>query len=520
MWKRVNELHKTIHVMIRNKIATAPKDALYICGNSDFKVLFDFDADWAEHDVKTARFKYNGTHLDVLFEGNECPVPVLSDIYNFRVGVFAGNLKTSTEAYVSAKKSVLCGSGSPAAPSPDVYAQIMEMLNEIAQNGVTSDQIEEALAKYLEKNPIDGINEEELNKAVEAALEEAKESGAFKGDPGEPGPAGADGKDGAQGPKGDKGDKGDPGDPGPAGADGKDGSDYVLTDADKQEIAGMVNVPGGGGSSIELDTTLKVSGKAADAKVTGDALNELKEAIDAQGEEIAKRAKDADLAAVAKSGSYNDLTNKPTIPTVPTALKNPNKLTFKGAVTAEYDGSTAVEVTIPEGGSGTGGSSGGSAGLTGTQTLLASGTIPSGTAKLTAVDTGVTYDEFLKHRFVKVTLKSTESNFPEYAFRSSPSAAWHWNPLGAYTNANPIFSGHYTVFEPDGVLLRSAQTRSTAYSTLGPEKFLIDNYNIDVFDCFYSYAAWHKYEGANTMKITFSNSDTTADWNWWIYALD
>lgn len=43
------------------------------------------------------------------------------------------------------------------------------------------------------------------------------------------------------------------------------------------------------------------------------------------------------------------------LPTVPAALPNPNKLTFSGAVSAEYDGSSAVEVVIPAGGSGGGG---------------------------------------------------------------------------------------------------------------------------------------------------------------------
>lgn len=38
------------------------------------------------------------------------------------------------------------------------------------------------------------------------------------------------------------------------------------------------------------------------------------------------------------------------IPTVPNALPNPNKLTFTGAVEAEYDGSEAVSVEIPAGG--------------------------------------------------------------------------------------------------------------------------------------------------------------------------
>ncbi|MFW5609155.1 MAG: hypothetical protein ACOCNF_06905 [Prevotella pectinovora] len=47
------------------------------------------------------------------------------------------------------------------------------------------------------------------------------------------------------------------------------------------------------------------------------------------------------------SGNYNDLTNKPTIPT---ALPNPNALTIKiGSTTVTYDGSTAQTVTIADG---------------------------------------------------------------------------------------------------------------------------------------------------------------------------
>ena len=45
------------------------------------------------------------------------------------------------------------------------------------------------------------------------------------------------------------------------------------------------------------------------------------------------------------SGSYNDLIDKPTIPT---ALPNPNAITFTGAVTGSYNGSEAVTINIPE----------------------------------------------------------------------------------------------------------------------------------------------------------------------------
>ena len=78
----------------------------------------------------------------------------------------------------------------------------------------------------------------------------------------------------------------------------------------------------GGGATVELDTTLTQSGKAADAKVVGDKLSELNQANAQQDKVIATKANDEDLAKVAKSGSYDDLTGKPTIPgayTLPTA---------------------------------------------------------------------------------------------------------------------------------------------------------------------------------------------------------
>lgn len=98
------------------------------------------------------------------------------------------------------------------------------------------------------------------------SLQELKDgiaAGNFKGEKGDPGPigpVGPQGEQGPQGPKGDtgetgpqgqKGDKGDTGAQGPAGADGKDGAP---------------------GKDATVDGTLTQSGKAADAKVTGDAL--------------------------------------------------------------------------------------------------------------------------------------------------------------------------------------------------------------------------------------------------------
>ena len=54
------------------------------------------------------------------------------------------------------------------------------------------------------------------------------------------------------------------------------------------------------------------------------------------------------FATVATSGSYNDLSNKPTIPTIPSSLKNPNALTISlnGTSQGAYDGSAVKNINI------------------------------------------------------------------------------------------------------------------------------------------------------------------------------
>ena len=51
------------------------------------------------------------------------------------------------------------------------------------------------------------------------------------------------------------------------------------------------------------------------------------------------------------SGNYEDLQGKPTIPTVPTKLPNPQSLTITyGGKEYTYDGSEAITITIETGG--------------------------------------------------------------------------------------------------------------------------------------------------------------------------
>ncbi len=63
----------------------------------------------------------------------------------------------------------------------------------------------------------------------------------------------------------------------------RDGNDYVLTEADKQEIAGMVEVTGGGSGAGIDDTTPSTETTYSSSKIDA-LLNEQKEAIDAKGD--------------------------------------------------------------------------------------------------------------------------------------------------------------------------------------------------------------------------------------------
>lgn len=248
-----------IEVNISNKIARlVNEDTVGVCGNSDYMIQFNFDDEWKPYETKTARFKFNGKYTDVVFTGNQCAMPVIYNTYSVEIGVYAGDLHTTTSALLKMKKSVLCDGGTPSDPTPSVYDQIMELLKSAKETDPTVPDWAKAETKpTYTAEEVGAIGTDKLPTAIDAALAQAKASGEFDGAPGKDGVNGKDGApgaDGAQGPKGDagpqgeKGDKGDTGERGPAGpegpkgADGKapvKGTDY-WTDVDKAEIVQSV----------------------------------------------------------------------------------------------------------------------------------------------------------------------------------------------------------------------------------------------------------------------------------------
>lgn len=119
---------KKIYVSIREKTATYTSAEAIVCGNSDYVVHFDFDSEWEGEKVKTARFIYNRKYVDVVFSGSDCPVPVLTGTKVVAVGVYAGDLMTTTPVFISCKAAITDENGTPDAPDESVYNQIIELV--------------------------------------------------------------------------------------------------------------------------------------------------------------------------------------------------------------------------------------------------------------------------------------------------------------------------------------------------------------------------------------------------------
>lgn len=102
-------------------------------GNTGYVIEFDFDSEWDEFAEKTARFVYcdkqGARHwIDVPITGNTCNTPKLERIDRVEVGVYAGNIRTSTMARIPCLWSILDYQAEKSAPKRDCFREIMELL--------------------------------------------------------------------------------------------------------------------------------------------------------------------------------------------------------------------------------------------------------------------------------------------------------------------------------------------------------------------------------------------------------
>lgn len=142
-----------IEVNVSNKIARlADKNTVAVCENSDYVIHFNFDEEWVAYETKTARFKWGGKYTDVVFTGNECAMPVINNVYSVKIGVYAGNLHTTTSALLMMKKSILCGNEPESPASQEVKNEFLGVLDK--RTGDLAD-----LQTDAKDNLVDAINE-------------------------------------------------------------------------------------------------------------------------------------------------------------------------------------------------------------------------------------------------------------------------------------------------------------------------------------------------------------------------
>lgn len=123
--------NKQIHISVRNKIAElVDKEQYLVCGNNDYEVVFDFDGDWSGINAKTAVFIYGNTPVHQPFVGNVCNGVEIKNATLCAIGVFAGDIKTTTGATIKCMPSIRDIGGVPKAPSQEVYDKIMKLLEE------------------------------------------------------------------------------------------------------------------------------------------------------------------------------------------------------------------------------------------------------------------------------------------------------------------------------------------------------------------------------------------------------
>ena len=157
-------------IKIKDKIAK-PLNNCVICDNSDYTVKFIFDEEWEKEPLRIARFIWNKQYVDVQFTGDTCEVPIISKTNNLAIGVYAGDLRTTTPAILTCYTSILSEDVIEHSVTPSEYEEIMKLLNAQATDIAALKAVDKRIWTNLDT----------INKTASAAKVKAEE-GVAKAD--------------------------------------------------------------------------------------------------------------------------------------------------------------------------------------------------------------------------------------------------------------------------------------------------------------------------------------------------
>ena len=269
-------------VKVRKKVAQGCGRRI-VCANSDYTVRFDLDEEWSGYAAKTMRVDYgNGTYTDVVFTGEAAALPVIRGRRMIRIGLYAGNIHTTTPAAYECEESISDAGGIPAAPEADVYAQLTELLEsgkikgEKGDTGARGPQGEKGDTGATGPQGATGPRGPQgaTGAAFTYDMFTAAQLAALKGEKGDKGATGPKGDPGEQGPQGEKGDTGATGPQGatgPRGPQGETGAAFTYDMFTAAQLAALKGEKGDTGAAGPKGDPGEQGpqGKKGDAGATG-----------------------------------------------------------------------------------------------------------------------------------------------------------------------------------------------------------------------------------------------------------
>lgn len=172
-----------INITVKGKVASSDTKVI-VNGNSDYAVNWVLDGEWADYDTKTMRVRFfDGSVINSIFSGTSCSLPVITETCMIEIGLFAGDLITSTPAVINCIRCIRDDEGPVQDPTPSIYDQLLAKLNELGSGSAM--RVDGGYVQYSTDN-----GKTWVNLIAEADL---------KGGPGAPGTPGTPGKDGVDG---------------------------------------------------------------------------------------------------------------------------------------------------------------------------------------------------------------------------------------------------------------------------------------------------------------------------------
>ncbi len=285
----------------------------YINANT---VHFEFCERWADMEI-TAQFTQNDKTYNRLVDDVTKTVTLpneitAGDVFISAFGVHpdSGMRITSVAVKKTVDKSGFVGDGeTPIPPTPDLYAQLLAEINDM---GASEEDIKNAVNAYLDENPVQSgatVEQAAQIEANRAAIEELKAGG---------GTADSVAWDDVTGKP--------------------DAYPPEAHDHSYNDLSDKPTIP----TKLPNPNALTINGQTYD----GSAAVEVSITAGGAAESVAwdnVTGKPETFPPDEHTHSYTELTDKPTIPTVPKYLPNPYSLTINGTT---YNGSEEVDITI------------------------------------------------------------------------------------------------------------------------------------------------------------------------------